>query len=339
MDGNGKFARSVTILLMFALAVRPVACSAGKLSAARNESRDEKEDKEERRSRGGGSAAPAASSSPSRPSRSSSGKLAQVRREVRPVAVPRRAAHRRHQAPARRPHGHRHRPGPAVSFGYWSPCYWPGYYPSYDVTYVYGSSPAPVAVAPAPVVEPVVPAAQVPPPVTDSSQSWWPHPAQDWNVLAGFELASDFDGLDRRSFELELRGDIVGIDFQWDSFTEDLGPYGHDELHLGDFNVLFALAETEHSYWRAGVGFDWLGDSVGAEFGANLTMKADVFPVRPWVLSGELDLGTLGEAEMLHGSATLGAMLGCFELYSGYDYRKIGAAELDGLSFGLRGRF
>ncbi|QDU53848.1 hypothetical protein [Aeoliella mucimassa] len=159
----------------------------------------------------------------------------------------------------------------------------------------------------------------------------------NWFGRAQMEMGSDFDGLDRIGFGLLVEHSSgLGIDFDWDSYSEDLPGGGHDELHLGEFDLLYRVAESERSLVRLGLGTVWLGDSYDTDYGINFTLKADFAPVDPIVLSGELDLGTIGDAEHLHAAGTVGAMIGRCELYGGYDYQRIGDVELAGPLLGLR---
>ena len=158
-----------------------------------------------------------------------------------------------------------------------------------------------------------------------------------WLGRVQYEYGSDSDDLDRNGigFLLEHAGGF-GIDFDWDSYTETLPGGGHDELHIGEFDFLYRVAQSDHLLMRAGVGVSWLGDSIGSEAGVNFTIKADYMPSRPFVFSGELDFGTLGDAENFHAAGSVGAMLGRAEIYGGYDYRRIGDVEIEGPQIGIR---
>lgn len=160
---------------------------------------------------------------------------------------------------------------------------------------------------------------------------------KNWAGSALFEYGSSFDGLDRRGFGLLLEhSSRLGIDFKWDSYIEDLGGGWTDELHLTDINVLCRVAESERYLIRAGLGANILGDAFGTDGGFNATAKVDLFPAQPLVLSGELDLGTIGDAELFHVSGKAGLMLDRFEIFGGYDYRTIGGVPLKGAMIGLQ---
>ncbi len=152
-----------------------------------------------------------------------------------------------------------------------------------------------------------------------------------------FEYGSDFDDIDRWTGDFQFEGARGwGIDADWNYYTERLAPGLQDNLHLGDINVFYRAVQTEKLQWRFGLGINWLDTRDVGEMGLNGTLKLDWFPVKPIVFSGELDYGRLGDAEMFHGGFSLGVMMNRVELFSGYDYRKIGQVELEGPVFGIR---
>lgn len=158
-----------------------------------------------------------------------------------------------------------------------------------------------------------------------------------WAGSARFEYGSSFDGLDRRGFGLLVEhSSRIGFDFQWDSFEEDLGGGFKDELRLTDLNLMFRVAQDENYLVRAGIGANILDDAFGTDSGFNVTAKADFFPAEPLVVSGEVDLGTIGEAEYFHAAGRVGVMLDRFELFTGYDYRSLGGVGLQGTLFGVQ---
>lgn len=160
---------------------------------------------------------------------------------------------------------------------------------------------------------------------------------KQWSSSAVFEVGSNFDRLSRSGLGFLLEHESrFGIDVKWDSYTEDLGGGLTDELHLTDINVLFRVAESPDYLVRAGIGANILGDAFGTDGGFNATIKADFFPVQPLVLSAEVDLGTIGDAEMFHTAGKVGLMMDRFELFGGYDYRTIGGVPLQGAMIGLQ---
>jgi hypothetical protein len=164
-----------------------------------------------------------------------------------------------------------------------------------------------------------------------------PGEGQSWSGRVGVEHGSDFADIDRTGFSFLLESESgLGIDFDWDSYAEDLAGGGHDELHVGEVDLLYRFVENEQLLFRAGLGVAWLGDAYDTNAGINFTLKADFAPCDPFVLSGELDLGTLGDAEHLHAAGTVGMMIHRCEVYGGYDYRRIGDVEIQGPMIGLR---
>jgi hypothetical protein len=319
---------AIALLLVVCLSITP-SVSAGKLSRARSAARNQAPREEPEHED------------------DDAGKLLQARREVRGAESHGEGGedHRHggsYHRPPRRSHG-------GGTFGFFAfdhcqPCCPP---PVVGVVETHVYSPAPVVVAPA-YVEPVQPT------FADSfARQFAPYPyANDcgglmvtgspgfgkaWLGRVQFELGSDFDGLNRNAagFLLEGGGGF-GFDFHWDSLAEDLPGSGHDELHLGELDVLYRFAESDQSLMRVGLGTVWLGDRYDTDFGVNFTLKADFAPADPIVLSGELDLGTLGDAQHLHAAGTVGVMLNRCEVYGGYDYRRIGDVEIEGPMVGMR---
>ena len=316
---------STALLLLVCLLVTPQA-SAGKLSRARaavraEPSTRERDDDEERETK----------------------KLARARREVR--------EHRSHDE-GRRRGGSFHRPPRRShgggSFGFFSfshcePCCPP---PVVETHVVYPTTPV--------VVPPTYTAAPIQPTVAESfARQFAPYPyacgcdgfmvcespelGQGWSGRVEFEMGSDFDDVDRTGLGFLLEGTSgLGVDFDWNTYSEEIPGGGHDELHVGDCNVLYRIAESDRALVRAGLGAAWFGDRYDTDFGINFTLKANLAPSDPIVLSGELDLGTLGDAQHVHAAGTIGVMLDRCEIYGGYDYRRIGDVEIEGPMMGVR---
>lgn len=346
------------IAVTIVLAASATTANAGKLSRARGNVR--------------GNAPAAKRETPA--DDSSAGKLASTRKSVRqedrreqdsagePDRVARRDRHsgrgRRggsYLRPPRRSHG-------GGSFGFFAfdrcePCCPPPVVcaPPVEIieTHVYHQPVVPIHTAPPAYVPPPAPEPVYPSPVEQYFRQFARYPyadgcegymyssdsrvGKDWAGRVQFEFGSDFDGVDRTggAFLIETVSGW-GADFAWNSYREDVPGGGYDELHIGDANLLYRIAETDHSLVRVGVGAAWLGDAYDTDFGVNFTLRGDFMPADPVVLSGELDLGTLGDAQHVHAAGTVGVMLGRAEVYGGYDYRRIGDVEIEGPMLGLR---
>jgi len=312
---------------------------AGKLSRARNHVRAAAGDSKDE---------PMAE--PSKPKAKLASARKEVRRESRPEASRTNGGRRggSYHRPPRRSHG-------GGSFGFFSfdvvePCCPP---PCQVVeTHVY-HQPVVTTYAAEPVyVTPPTPAPIYPSPVERLMRGFAPYPyadgcegfmlttdggwSKDWAGQVQVEFGSDFDGVDRTggAFLIESTGGL-GFDFSWDSYREEYVG-GYDELHIGDANLLYRIAETDTALLRAGIGAAWFGDAYDTDFGVNFTLRGDFTPADPLVFSGELDLGTLGDAQHLHAAGSVGVMLGRAEVYGGYDYRRIGDVEIEGPMVGLR---
>lgn len=126
-----------------------------------------------------------------------------------------------------------------------------------------------------------------------------------------------------------------GLDSQFHYRREDTQSRA-DELWTGDTNLLFRFAQSEQLQMRAGVGFNWLADAAGSEFGFNAAYGGDWFPIKPLIISHEIDWGKLGSATLFHGRVTAGVNYHRLETYIGYDYYDVGPADLAGMVAGVR---
>ncbi len=151
------------------------------------------------------------------------------------------------------------------------------------------------------------------------------------------EYADDFDKVSRMGTRVLLDSTSRwGIDSEFNYWRESLAPGQHDDLWTGDANVVFRFAQSGWLQVRAGLGMNWLADDTASDFGVNLTYHADLFPVRPWIVSMELDVGSLGDETLVHGRVTSGLQWRFSEIFIGYDYYEVDQTELNGLVSGLR---
>jgi hypothetical protein len=164
-----------------------------------------------------------------------------------------------------------------------------------------------------------------------------PHGLRGWAVQANLEDGYDTRGVNRVGARLFLDTTFrFGISSNWDFFTERRPGGVHDELTLGDANLTFRFAQSEWMEMYAGVGGRLTADRCDSRGGFNFTYGGQVFPCKPVVIASSLDLGTLGSASVVRVRSTVGLIHRHWELFGGYDYLRIGNADLQGPLAGLR---
>lgn len=165
----------------------------------------------------------------------------------------------------------------------------------------------------------------------------WVHAGRNWAGRFRLERGFKTDGVDRWGFAfLVEEGNGLGLQSEWNRYTERLPGGRRDRLHFGDLNLVFRAVETEYGHARFGLGLNWLDDRVRLDLGWNFTAGIDFFPRRPWIVSGELDLGNVGDAFLFHGRLTAGAAWNRFEIFGGYDFRSLDSVSLHGPLVGFR---
>ena len=165
-----------------------------------------------------------------------------------------------------------------------------------------------------------------------------PSGAHDTQVILQGQYGDDFGGVSHANGRLLLETDWrLGIDTEFFYRNEDGNP--DDELWTGDFNFIWRFAQSETTQFRTGIGFNWLRDRSDDDYGFNFTYGADFFPADPWVISGVLDWGRLGEATLFHGRTTIGVTQNGWGLFTGYDYFNVGGAGLHAWINGIEVRF
>jgi hypothetical protein len=127
-----------------------------------------------------------------------------------------------------------------------------------------------------------------------------------------------------------------GLAASLNHLEERLPGGGRDQLHIGDCNLVYRFAQNEWAEFRTGLGFNWLNDAQGTDLGFNFTYAADLYPRKPWVLSAEMDAGTLGYAGLFRFRTTAGVVFHGLETYAGYEYTDIGRTHWNSLIVGLR---
>jgi hypothetical protein len=75
---------------------------------------------------------------------------------------------------------------------------------------------------------------------------------------------------------------------------------------------------------------------LGSAAGDWFTYAADLYPPKPWVLTAEIDVGTLGHAGLFRFRTTAGIAWRRIGLYTGYEYTDIERTHWNGLIGGVR---
>jgi hypothetical protein len=158
-----------------------------------------------------------------------------------------------------------------------------------------------------------------------------------WMGRLALDGSSDFHGLDRLTGHLLLDTCFrLGVQSSWSYLTENLKGDKHDDMVLGDINLVFRFAQREFVQMRSGLGVRFSTDSSESHAGFNFTYGADLCPMQPLIFSALIDAGTLGSAGVFHGRITAGMIWRNWEVYAGYDYLGIGSVNLQGPVAGLR---
>ena len=158
-----------------------------------------------------------------------------------------------------------------------------------------------------------------------------------WSARLSAEYASELDDLERVGGRLLINtSSRFGLDTQMSYLEERLPDGRRDRLWLGDGNLIFRFAQSDWSEWRIGLGMNWLDDRERADYGFNFTYGVDFFSQRPWVISLDIDWGTLGRTGLFRGRATAGVVVWGMETYLGYEYLDIGRTQCNNLLAGVR---
>lgn len=164
-----------------------------------------------------------------------------------------------------------------------------------------------------------------------------PRRPREWAGRGYVEYGGDFGDVTTWNGGLLLETTSrFGIDASAHYYSEQVSIGNTDNVSVGDANLVFRFAQSPNLQVRTGVGFNWLDDSLGSDFGFNFTYGGDWFPIRPFIVSSELDWGEIGHASLFHARITTGVQWHRAEVYAGYDYLDVGNAQLDTWVAGLR---
>ena len=158
----------------------------------------------------------------------------------------------------------------------------------------------------------------------------------DWAVRARSDYGTNFSGLDWVAGNLMLEtSSRFGLESDF-RFYQDSSVPVQDSAWLGDANIFYRFAQSERVQVRSGLGINWFSDRLHIDVGFNCTYAGDLYPIQPWVISGEFDWRVLGDEMLLHARVTSGLQYKGLEAYVGYDFIDIGKFQSNSLIAGLR---
>lgn len=164
-----------------------------------------------------------------------------------------------------------------------------------------------------------------------------PQSLRPWSARLQLENGNDFSGLNRTGAALSLdSASRFGLSTRWDHYRERLTCGCWDYTTLGDAHLTYRFAQSPAAQFYAGLGARWRFDHSDTSGGVSALYGADLFPVDPLVLSASIDLGNLDRSFVFRARASAGWQVGRFELLGGYDFLRLGSANLQGPFLGLR---
>ncbi len=110
-------------------------------------------------------------------------------------------------------------------------------------------------------------------------------------------------------------------------------------LVTGSTNGVIAPVLHPKLMWWIGGGVNYATQPSGVRVGPNLTSTIDLFLRRPLVMSARGDVGVIDGKPTAAGRGSIGFMLKNFELYAGYEARRLGDLILQGPMVGARAWF
>jgi|GEM_PF-1538435 len=126
-----------------------------------------------------------------------------------------------------------------------------------------------------------------------------------------------------------------GVDASFDYLRESVAVGQHEQLWIGDVNVVWRFAQMENAQMRVGLGMNWQRTSLATENGINFTYGGDFYLSEPQVISADLDWGRLGSAGLFRIRTTYGRQIGRAKVYVGYEYLSIGDFKKNFLITGM----
>ena len=150
-------------------------------------------------------------------------------------------------------------------------------------------------------------------------------PVQSSHLRMRLDYADNFLAQQKISthFIFESRNRL-GVDASFDYLRESVAVGQHEQLWIGDVNVVWRFAQMEKAQMRVGLGMNWQRAVTGTENGINFTYGGDFYLSERQVISADLDWGRLGSAGLFRMRTTYGRQIGRAKVYVGYEYLSIG---------------
>lgn len=159
------------------------------------------------------------------------------------------------------------------------------------------------------------------------------------HVSAGLTLqyAYDLDAVHQPTLEARIDTSFrLGLQTAWTMLLEPLGTGVLDRLTIGSIDLSIRHVQHEHVEMHTGIGLRLMIDQGHVDRGFDFFYSADVFPVKPLVLSARVELGSLGNAFLVHGRGHVGVTFHGIEVFAGYEAWQIGRVVMHGPLAGIR---
>jgi hypothetical protein len=165
-----------------------------------------------------------------------------------------------------------------------------------------------------------------------------PQQKVDWiSIRANIEDGNDFSHLNWVGLRVAVDTDSrIGATTNWNWYHEQFSCGCSADAVIGDVNLTYRLFQGVQYQVHVGAGCRILAEEDYSKTGFNGLLSCDLFPIRPLVVSGLVDGGTLGSVGVIHARATIGGSWHGVEVFGGYDFLRIGSVDLDGPIAGLR---
>jgi hypothetical protein len=177
--------------------------------------------------------------------------------------------------------------------------------------------------------------------VAPYEETWWDEEDRDWRsgLRLDTELGYAIGGAGRGAFGARAHLGWVGITARYSGFLDPSGVEVRGAM-LGRIGLEIFIVNEPGGEVRLGGAFRHWQDHFGGEYGFDVGLSFDVYPLEPLIVSGELAIGMLGASVVVLARAEVGVMLDSTELFLGYHYEALAGqssyVDLGGPMLGVR---